>query len=109
MTYNLQQVPLTLLATRKTSLVILDLFWKPYDARFNDLIDTMSSHRDILSSYMDFQVYKNILESRDENRKERMDEAMERMKSAEARLVGEKHFELTKRMREDQERSNRGV
>ncbi|ORY05553.1 hypothetical protein BCR34DRAFT_604476 [Clohesyomyces aquaticus] len=93
--------------SRNTSLIVLDLFWKPYDARFKDLEESMNLHREVLSAYLDLETLKHGVQS-NAAASQAVEEAAEaRLKIAEVQLTLEQTRETSKRTAEQVERAYR--
>jgi hypothetical protein len=75
---------------KRTPVVIAELLWRPFESRFQDIIERMKFHQAILKDELDLAVKKSLLS--------KLDAEMKR--AEEARLQAERHAKLSEEIKE---------
>lgn len=108
---SLQTCPKALIATgsRYTAAVVVDLFWKPYDARFRDLLDELKFHRQVLRDYLDLAQYQEDVRHQKTVSEALKEAAEERLRAAESRFAVKQVQSVSEEMKEHLELKSRGT
>jgi hypothetical protein len=88
---------------------VIDLFWKPYDARYQELLGNLAFHRQILIDFLQLESYKDVVCNRNAASDALQKDAETRLAFAEIRMTAEKSKHVSNSVRATVERSYRGM
>lgn len=94
---------------RRTPFIVADLFWKPFDARFQDLLQDFAFHEKLLKDELvvaQLQDVRTVMESIAE---ERLRAAKERLHAADGREEMRRTSVLTEEMKSLLEQQHQGT
>jgi len=86
-------------------LVVADLFWKPFEARFDDLLEKLRFHQDMVKDEMTIATYIDM--KRKSNEEKRL-HAEDRLRAAETQLAAKQIQRENEETRKRLYKSTRG-
>lgn len=92
---------------KRRPFIFASLVWKPFDSRFQDLLEQLSYHRQLLRDEMVLAEYHCAENARLAGELDKFEAAVERQRAAEARDVQDQTRQLTEEMKvllEDQQK-----